>query len=147
MTETWTAAQYREYLAASPTKRANKYGAKRKVIDGITFDSIMEAERYKVLKLRERAGEITDLAVHSPFPLMVDGQLIATYVADFDYLERHGGAWLAVVEDVKGHPTREYRLKKKLFLQIWGKLYDFREIKKPARARKRKAPRSKRLAA
>ena len=37
----------------------NKFGAKRTTIDGITFDSKLEADRYIQLKLLEKAGKIT----------------------------------------------------------------------------------------
>ena len=39
----------------------NKYGNKKTVVDGITFDSRKEAKRYQELKLLEKAGEIKDL--------------------------------------------------------------------------------------
>jgi len=34
----------------------NKYGAKKTVVDNITFDSKKEAARYQELKLLEKAG-------------------------------------------------------------------------------------------
>jgi len=36
-----------------------KYGNKKTVVDGITFDSMREANRYRELKLLERAGKVT----------------------------------------------------------------------------------------
>ncbi|MDD3747626.1 MAG: DUF1064 domain-containing protein, partial [Anaerostipes sp.] len=41
--------------------RYSKYGARKTVIDGITFDSKREAKRYQELKLLEQAGEISYL--------------------------------------------------------------------------------------
>ena len=38
-----------------------KYRSKRTVIDGITFDSKKEANRYCELKLLEKSGEIKNL--------------------------------------------------------------------------------------
>ena len=38
----------------------NKYHAKKCVVDGITFDSIKEAGRYRELRLLERAGKIRE---------------------------------------------------------------------------------------
>jgi len=46
-----------EYLAAgAKPKRGNKFGAKRTVVDAITFDSKRETEVYGDLKLLEQAG-------------------------------------------------------------------------------------------
>lgn len=39
-------------------KAPNKYGAKKTVVDGVTFDSKAEARRYQQLKLMQQAGEI-----------------------------------------------------------------------------------------
>ena len=39
----------------------NKYGAKKLIIDGETFDSRMEARRWRELRLLQRAGEIDGL--------------------------------------------------------------------------------------
>lgn len=94
----------------------NKYGARKTVVDGITFASAKEAKRYGELKLMERAGLIQGLALQPRFPLRVNDQLIATYVADFLFDE----AGETVVEDVKGVRTPVYRLKKKLMKAIHG---------------------------
>lgn len=44
--------------------KARKYGNKKCQYDGHKFDSILEMERYKFLKLLEKAGEIQNLKVH-----------------------------------------------------------------------------------
>lgn len=41
--------------------KTNKYHNKKVVIDGVTFDSKLEATRYTELKLLERKGLIKDL--------------------------------------------------------------------------------------
>ena len=91
--------------------RANKYGAKRTTVDGISFASQKEARRFSELKLLERAGEVQQLQLQRSFPLHVGGEHIATYRADFCYRTPDGAF---VVEDVKGFRTPVYRLKKKL---------------------------------
>ena len=95
-----------------------KYNAKRTTIDGITFDSKREANRYGELKLLHQAGEIQELLVHPKFKLVVNGVLICTYTADFQY--RENGE--KVVEDVKSKPTitYSYKLKKKLMKAVYG---------------------------
>lgn len=41
--------------------KKSKYGSRKVTVDGITFDSVREYNRYKELKLLERAGKITNL--------------------------------------------------------------------------------------
>jgi len=98
----------------------NKFNAIKTTIDGITFDSKREARRWQELKMLERAGEIERLERQVPFALVVEGQKIATYTADFRY-------WTTafpkerVVEDVKSAPTakkRDFVLIRKLMRAI-----------------------------
>lgn len=92
-----------------------KYKNTKVKIDGITFDSIAEGERYKVLRLMEASGEIRELKIHEPFVLIgsvvINGRKIPSvkYVADFTYLD---GSGKLVIEDVKGYLTPMYRLKR-----------------------------------
>ena len=116
----------------------SKYGnIKTTTSDGITHDSIKEANRWCELKLLERAGEIHELRRQVEFTLIPEqreysfedvlahnrklskGKLLergCNYVADFVYYE--GGK--LVVEDVKGKRTKEYIIKRKLMLWIHG---------------------------
>jgi len=100
-----------------------KYGNRRTEIDGHSFASQAEARRYGELELLVQAGTIWSLILQPRYPLKVNGQLIATYVADFCYLEERK----LVVEDVKGYRTPEYTLKAKLFQALYP-LATFREI-------------------
>ncbi len=109
-------------------KRPPKYGNKRVVIDGIRFDSGKEADRYLQLLMRQKTGELSGLIVHPRFLLTVNGERIASYVADFQYWLCHSdikGSCM-VVEDVKGVRTRDYILKKKLMKAVHG--IEVREI-------------------
>ena len=101
-----------------------KYGNKKTVVDGITFDSKKEATRFAELQLLQRAGEIFDLQRQVPFTLIPkqvrDGKTIerpCVYKADFVYKDKDG---TEIVEDVKGVCTKEYRIKKKLMLWQFG---------------------------
>ena len=47
-----------------------KYGNRKAVIDGITFDSEREAHRYTELKILEKAGKITGLQLQREFELI-----------------------------------------------------------------------------
>lgn len=95
------------------------------VVDGITFDSKREAKRYTELKLMRRAGEISDLTLQPSFELIPkqrrsDGkaEIRCVYKADFAYTDTKTGE--RVIEDVKGVKTRDYIIKRKLMLQIYG---------------------------
>ena len=101
-----------------------KYGNKKTVVDGITFDSRKEATRFAELKLLQRAGEIFDLQRQVPFTLIPkqvrDGRVIerpCVYKADFVYKNKDG---TEVVEDTKGMRTKEYVIKRKLMLWQFG---------------------------
>ncbi len=100
-----------------------KYHAKKTELDGITFDSKKEANRYAELKLLERSGAIHNLQRQVRYELIPaqkkDGKTVERachYIADFVY-EDNGKT---VVEDVKGYRTKEYVLKRKLMLQVHG---------------------------
>lgn len=101
----------------------SKYHAKKTVVDGITFDSRREADRYTALKEMEQEGAIEGLRRQVRYELIpafdVDGRHYRPvfYVADFVY--REDGR--EVVEDVKGMRTDVYRLKSKLFARRYGK--------------------------
>jgi hypothetical protein len=99
-------------------RKPHKYSAVRTEVDGVSFPSKAEARHYGVLKLLEKAGEISDLELQPRFPLLVPVkgrsnvyEQIGVYVADFRYREGPNGV-LRIV-DVKGVKTAVYRLKKK----------------------------------
>lgn len=107
--------------------KKNKYSARKTTIDGITFDSAKEAARYKKLKMLESMGAIKDLKLQVPFELQpafrYNGKQIRAikYVADFTYYAPDkNGKKVYVVEDTKGYKTKEYELKRKMFLFTQG---------------------------
>lgn len=99
-------------LAKPEEPKRSKYGAKPTVVDGITFASALEARRWVVLRQRQRLGLIRDLERQPRFPLIVEGALVTTYVADFRYRDAAGRT---VIEDAKGYKTPAYKIKKRLF--------------------------------
>jgi hypothetical protein len=117
-----------------------KYRNKKITIDGITFDSIHEGNRYRELKLLERAGKISVLRLQVKFQLIPPqyettderytkgpkkGQYKpckllereCAYIADFVYIDADGKK---VVEDTKGMRTKDYIIKRKLMLYNYG---------------------------
>lgn len=103
----------------------SKYHAKKTVVDGITFDSKREADRYLVLKSMEEDGTIENLRRQIRYELVpafdVDGRHYRPvyYVADFVYADRETGE--EIIEDTKGMRTDVYQLKSKLFARRYGK--------------------------
>jgi hypothetical protein len=103
-----------------------------RILDGITFASKAEMNRYAELRMMERGRLISDLILQPRFLLQAgyqDGPVkvrALEYVADFAYRESHNPR--RVVEDVKGHLTDVYKLKRKLFRAKYPEL-DFREVK------------------
>lgn len=105
----------------------SKYRAKKAVVDGITFASRKEAERYKTLKMLERTGQIKKLRLQVPFELQpsfrFNGKQVRAikYIADFVYeAPDETGRTVQVVEDTKGFKTDVYEIKRKLFLFKFG---------------------------
>ncbi len=99
-----------------PGRRPSKYRAVRTTADGLSFASKKEATRYCQLKLLQTACTISNLRMQVPYKLIVNGVLVCRYISDFEYVEKG----ISVVEDAKGYRTREYRLKKKLMLALFG---------------------------
>ena len=91
-------------------------------VDGIKFDSKLEAERYAQLKMMERAGVIRGLELQPSFELLPSFRKNGktwrktVYKADFRYILCEGDK--TIIEDVKGSIsviTDVFRLKQKLF--------------------------------
>ena len=116
----------------------SKYKNRKKLVDGIEFDSAKEARRWSELKLLEKAGEISDLRRQVKFVLIESqyeessevyqrgknkgkpkrGKILeheCSYVADFVYIDEKTGK--TVVEDTKGFRTKDYIIKRKLLLE------------------------------
>ena len=129
-------------------KRTNKLGNRSITIDGITFQSVREGNRYCELKLLQRAGKISNLELQKRYELIpahyeevetgefykvgskkgqpktkkVCKELAVDYVADFVY-EENGKT---IVEDSKGFrdPSsatyKVFVIKRKLMLWKYG---------------------------
>ncbi|WP_395451167.1 DUF1064 domain-containing protein [Aminobacter sp. UC22_36] len=111
-----TAAEFRREKAKP---KRNKFGAKRTVLDGQTFDSKAESDYYAVLKLREKAGEVSGVEMQRPFALIgPDGLLIATYRCDFAFWDHVEDRFRVI--DVKGVETPVFKLKQKLMKSLLG---------------------------
>lgn len=108
----------------------NKYKNKRVTVDGIGFDSMKEARRYKELAFLQKKGYIKDLELQKKFVLIPkqmgeDGKVAereCSYVADFYYVDTDTKK--KVIEDVKGYRDggayRIFSIKRKLVRLIYG---------------------------
>ena len=102
-------------------QKENKYHNQKTVVDGIKFDSKLEATRYCQLKILQRAGEIKALQIQVPYVLIPgyikNGKKVRPlkYLADFTYYDCKKEK--LIIEDVKSTTTKtkEYKIKKKLF--------------------------------
>lgn len=110
----------------------SKYHNQKTIIDNIQFDSKMEAERYLLLKDMEKKGEITELELQPKFKLQEGfryhgkSERAIFYIADFMYKDTKRKI---VVEDVKGVMTKEFNIKRKMFLYKYGDKYHFRIVR------------------
>lgn len=119
MSARMTAAELRR-MRETAGKSGNRRvcGAQRVNVDGESFDSKAEAERWGELLLLQRAGAISDLRRQVRIglegrngPIMTDGGgRQRVYVADFVYTDHALG--VQVVEDRKGYATEVFLLKR-----------------------------------
>lgn len=138
--------------------KGNKFGRKKQMINGIVFDSIAESEYYLHLLSLRQSGVVHHFEMQQMFQLQPGyekyGRKVRPieYVADFVvyYTDQS-----VEVVDVKGHQTRDSRLKQKLFDYVWpehkltmmmrkgGEWMSMEEKKKRQRAAKRKRENTK----
>ena len=86
-------------------------------MDGIRFASRKEAKRYKELKLMVKAGMLVRFDRQVRYPLIVNGENVCAYIADFVTYDFEG---TRKVIDTKGFRTPAYKIKKKLMKAIYG---------------------------
>lgn len=97
-----------------------KYRNRPTTVDGETFDSKAEADKWLELTLRQRAGEIANVRRQVSYDLVVNGLKVCRYVADFVWVEDGR----TIVADVKGYKGggsyRVFRLKLLLMKAVHG---------------------------
>lgn len=103
-------------LAEQKPKKRSKYGNKRTEYAGRVFDSEHEAEVFKQLDFRVRAGELRGVVCQQPFQLPGG----VKYIADFIALKNDG---TYDVIDAKSEATRRdrvYRIKRRQMKEVLG---------------------------
>lgn len=126
-----------------PVKKKNKFNAQKVTIDGITFDSVLEGDRYLVLKEALSKGEISDLRLHQTYELLPSQKIKVTetkqlktkvkvvekektiflgvkFTPDFVYRNKFGEL---IAEDIKGSKkviSRDFGLRQKMLYATQG---------------------------
>lgn len=112
----------------------NKYNARKTTVCGHTFDSKREAEVYLELLAQKQAGKIVRIGFQPSYTLLAGfkdntgkNQKPITYTADFFVAYADGRN---EVIEVKGMRTRDYLLRKKMFLHMMRETdIVFREVR------------------
>ena len=110
-----------------------KFHSKKVTIDGHTFASRLEGDRYQQLKFLLRADEIADLKLQPEFqifegyidPLTGEKHKSRYYVGDFQYVDVRNHQ--TIVEDTKGVETDVFKLKWELVQEKFPE-YVFRKL-------------------
>ncbi|MFR9206948.1 MAG: DUF1064 domain-containing protein [Lachnospiraceae bacterium] len=101
----------------------SKYHSRKITVDGVSYDSKKEYNRYRELSMLEDAGIIHDLKRQVKFELLpsqrdlIIGGSYRAPCCTFDFIFE--GDRL-IVEDVKGIRTKDYILKRKMLLYFHG---------------------------
>ena len=122
-----TEEEYRALIAGrnggsqQPHKKRSKYNAKSIFIEGIRFDSKLEADYYEALKLLQRAGEIRGFCRQPRFVITYgdENTRAVEYVADY-VIFNNDGTYRIV--DTKGMETEVFKLKMKSFREKYPRL-------------------------
>ena len=102
--------------------KPRKYGNHPVTVDGHTFPSKKEADRYCELKMLQRAGIISNLQIQVKYNLSkttkVGNETLGRcdYIADFVYTKGEE----TIVEDTKGYRTKDYIVKRKWLYDKYG---------------------------
>lgn len=105
-------------IKKEPSKKTGRIKAVKKTVDGVTFDSTMEANYYEYLKKEQAAGNVLRFELQPEYQLLDAyvkyGRKIRgiKYIADFlvEYADHS-----IIVVDVKGRETDDFKLKRKMF--------------------------------
>lgn len=100
-----------------------KYGAQKTIVDGIKFDSGMEAEYYGYLKKLKSQGFIRSFTLQPVYILLpafiFNGKKIQPIKYKGDFLVTYADGRQEII-DVKGKETVDFKLKKKMFRSVYN---------------------------
>ncbi len=110
------AERWKRRDAANPLLQARgqtKYRNHVTIVDGLRFDSRLEADRYLELKLLRAAGDVRFFIRQAPFDIAPGVKYRADFVVSWASGE-------VTVEDCKGHLTDVSRVKIAAVQQLYG---------------------------
>lgn len=99
-------------LPGQEEKKKSKYRNKKTIVDGVAFDSKLEASHYKKIQLMAKAGEVLCFSRQVSFKLAGG----VTYRADFLLTYPNGRN---VVVDSKGVETQAFKIKWKQVKELY----------------------------
>jgi hypothetical protein len=125
-------------ITTKKKKKTGKFGAKKTLLDGIKFDSIMESEYYTYLKEEKKAGRVKDFELQPVYVLQeafikVGDKVYVKSHSDYEKLKKQHKAKVTLgikyisdyfvtyadgsqlVIDVKGQETADFKIKRKMF--------------------------------
>jgi len=91
-------------------KKKNKYGAKKAIADGVTFDSTGERDYYLVLKHREKLGLIRDIELQ-PKVYLTKAKILMKVDFKVFNIEKNRVEY----REFKGKELSSYKLRKRLW--------------------------------
>jgi len=113
-----------------PRLKQGRYGIRGvwKIVDDekLFFGSGKEYRRFLHLKLLEKGGVIRDLKRQVKFKFVVNDRLITTLRVDATYVVVETGR--KTVDEAKGPETPEYKIKRELFMALYGGEYDYIQV-------------------
>jgi hypothetical protein len=126
---TWTEEEYTQWVKEhglttkdpTPPPKKQKYNNHKTIVDGIYFDSQLEADKYSELKLSLHMGVIAGFCRQPEFILLEGLGLTKpeTYRADFIVFNLDGAYEII---DTKGVQTEVFRIKAKQFKHKFPRL-------------------------
>lgn len=98
--------------------QTTKYGNTKERIDGILFDSLKEADYYRMLKFRKERGTIQDFTVHKKYVFDYNGIRICSLTVDFNVFHLDGKEEVIDVKSFATRTKKDYLIRKKM-LKAW----------------------------
>lgn len=109
-----------EAIAARSEVKQHKYGAKAETcLYGHKHASRKECMWCVKLHELQKEGKIQRLETQSCFSLDIGVSHICNHIVDFYYSESGCGLMIENVLEVKGMPTPEWKLKRKMFMALY----------------------------
>ncbi len=108
----WTEQSLTQLEMNNRSREINKYNARKTLLNGVKYDSKLEAEYASRLMLKQKLGMIISWKRQVKISLEIYGVHVCNYIIDFEVLHKDGHKEYV---ECKGFSTRDWKLKYKLF--------------------------------